>query len=256
MSLTYSPLRYPGGKTQLSGFIIEILRSNQLFNGTYVEPFAGGAGIAWKLLLDGYVSKVVINDIDPAIYAFWAAVLRHTDAFCERIENTSVTIEEWYRQKLVQKQSRPKQLDLAFSTFFLNRTNRSGIIKAGVIGGVNQKGNYLIDCRFNKKNLIKKIKRIALYKNQIKLTKLDGKEFIKQLPKLVEKNSFINIDPPYYAKGPELYCSFYNHQDHVDLSRAVKELKYPWILTYDDVPEVRALYSENSMYNKELNYFA
>lgn len=256
MPVTNSPLRYPGGKTQLSGFVIELLRANNLFYGSYAEPFAGGAGIAWKLLLENFVSEVIINDIDPSLYAFWAAVLRHTDDLCERIERTRVTIREWHRQKLVQDQSRPRQLDLAYSTLFLNRTNRSGILKAGVIGGLKQDGEYQLDCRFNKSDLIQKIQRIALYRDQIRLFRLDAEEFLRTLPKMAGKTTLVNIDPPYYHKGPELYCSFYEHQDHVRLSRIVKKLKLPWMLTYDDAPEIRELYAELPTYNKELNYSA
>lgn len=256
MPVTDSPLRYPGGKTQLSGFVIDLMRENDLFYGAYVEPFAGGAGIAWKLLLENYVSEVVINDIDASVYSFWASVLRHTDELCERIESTPVTIEEWQRQRLVQSQSRARIVDLGFSTFFLNRTNRSGILKAGVIGGVRQDGNYLLDCRFNKPDLINKIRRIAMYKDQVRLTKLDAKAFLQSVPKLVTKRCLINIDPPYYKRGPELYCSFYNHDDHAELSRAVKKLRRPWMLTYDDAPEIAQLYSSLRTYRKELNYSA
>ena len=256
MPITNSPLRYPGGKTQLSSLVIELMRANDLFYGTYVEPFAGGAGIAWALLLDNYASEVVINDIDPSVYAFWAAVLRHTDEFCERISKTRVTINEWHRQKNVQNESRPKLVDLAYSTFFLNRTNRSGILKAGVIGGLKQEGDYPLDCRFNKVDLIQKIQRIALHKKNIQLYRKDAHEFLKDLPKLVGSPALINIDPPYYRKGPELYCSFYEHEDHVVLSKAVKKLKMPWMLTYDDTPEIRAMYAGLPMYNKELNYSA
>lgn len=171
------------------------MRANDLFYGTYVEPFAGGAGIAWKLLLENYMSEIIINDIDPSVYAFWSSVLRHTDDLCELIERTDVTIEEWQRQRLIQNKSKPKVVELGFSTFFLNRTNRSGIIKAGVIGGINQNGNYLLDCRFNKADLIKKIRRIALYKDQVKLHREDAKTFLEKINKVTGKRSLINIDP-------------------------------------------------------------
>ncbi|PPT86000.1 DNA methyltransferase [Xanthomonas arboricola pv. zantedeschiae] len=256
MPVTASPLRYPGGKTQLSGFVIELMRANSLFCGTYVEPFAGGAGIAWKLLLEDYASEVVINDIDPSVYSFWACVLRHTDDLCERIERTEITIEEWRRQRELQNSSRPRILDLGFSTLFLNRTNRSGILKAGVIGGLSQDGNYRLDCRFNKKDLIQKIRRIAMYRDQVKLYREDALDFLKKLPKRTPETSLINIDPPYYKKGPELYCSFYTHDDHVRLARGVRRLRRPWMLTYDDAPQIVELYDGLPLFRKQLNYSA
>lgn len=256
MPASDSPLRYPGGKTQLTPFVIDLLRSNDLLNGVYVEPFAGGAGIAWKLLLDNFVSSIWINDIDPAIYSFWASVIRHTDELCELIESTPVTIDEWHKQREVQKCKTSKIVELGFSTFFLNRTNRSGILKAGVIGGLEQNGNYLLDCRFNKKELLKKIQRIALYKERIKLTKIDAEKFIKVEIKKLPERSLINIDPPYYKQGPGLYCSFYKHEDHANLASAIKQIAQPWMLTYDDVPEIRSLYSDLPSISKSLNYSA
>lgn len=256
MPVSDSPLRYPGGKTQLTPFVIDLLRSNDLLNGIYVEPFAGGAGIAWKLLLDNFVSSIWINDIDPAIYSFWASVIRHTDELCELIESTPVTIDEWHKQREVQKCKTSKIVELGFSTFFLNRTNRSGILKAGVIGGLEQNGNYLLDCRFNKKELLKKIQRIALYKERIKLTKIDAEKFIKVEIKKLPERSLINIDPPYYKQGPGLYCSFYKHEDHANLASAIKQIAQPWMLTYDDVPEIRGLYSDLPSISKSLNYSA
>jgi len=254
--ITYSPLRYPGGKSQLTSFVIELLRDNDLFNGTYVEPYAGGAGIAWKLLLDHYVTHVHINDIDPSIYAFWACVIRRTDDLCDLIANTDVTIEEWHKQKLIQSNKRSRQLELAFSTFFLNRTNRSGIIGAGVIGGKEQLSKYPLDCRYNKENLIAKIRRIAKYKDQITLTKLDGICLLRSMSRRKNQTALVNIDPPYYLRGRELYCSFYEHSDHVRLFKAVKRLVIPWMLTYDDSAAIRAMYIDSTLFTKSLNYSA
>jgi DNA adenine methylase len=256
MPTTDSPLRYPGGKTQLAPFVIEVMRDNELFHGTYVEPFAGGAGIAWRLLFDNYVSEVWINDIDPAIHAFWSCVLQHTDDFCERIAKTKVTMKEWHRQREVQSHAEPSLMDLGFSTFFLNRTNRSGIIKGGVIGGLTQEGDYPLDCRFKKPDLIQRIRRIALYAEQIRLTRMDAETYLRTDVKKLGGRCLVNIDPPYYRKGPGLYCSFYEHHDHVSLAGAIRRVKQPWMLTYDDVPEIRTIYAANRSISKTLNYYA
>ena len=256
MPVTDTPLRYPGGKSQLAPFVVELLRTNELFDGTYVEPFAGGAGIAWTLLLAGYVSEVWINDFDPAIYAFWYSVLNETDQLCERIAQTPVTIEEWHRQRKVQTETSPSLLDLGFSTFFLNRTNRSGILKGGVIGGLLQEGAYPIDCRFNKADLVAKIRRVALYRSQIKLTRIDAEKYIRSVVKNLPAHALVNIDPPYYRRGPELYCSFYCHEHHVKLSAAIRQIKQPWMLTYDDTPQIRLMYAGLPSHSKELTYSA
>lgn len=257
MPITDTPLRYPGGKTQLLPLVIDILKKNDLIYGEYAEPFAGGSGIAISLLLNDYVSKIYLNDLDPSIYSFWHSVINQPKELCRLIEKTDVTIEEWHRQKKVlanpQKYS---PLKIGFATLFLNRTNRSGIIKGGVIGGLDQSGNYKLDCRFNKSDLIRKINRIADHGSRIELSMLDAEIFIKKVIPKTAKNAFINIDPPYFCKGSGLYTNFYKPDDHASLASKVSKIKRKWMVTYDDVDEIRNLYSSFPMYTKNLQYSA
>lgn len=256
MPVTDSPLRYPGGKSQLAPLVIDVLRKNELFYGHYAEVFAGGAGIAWKLLLNNYVTHVHINDLDPAIHAFWSCVLNKTDELCERIGTVRITIAQWHKQRAIQARKRSSMLDLGFSTFFLNRTNRSGIIRGGVIGGIDQGGNYALDCRFNKEDLIKKIRRIASYRGQISLHRLDAAEFLKKVLPKIPKRTLVNLDPPYYVKGPELYRNHYTPDDHSALACVVGKIRQYWMVTYDDTPETRKLYSRYALFAHALNYSA
>ncbi|MDH1293811.1 DNA adenine methylase [Comamonas terrigena] len=256
MPVTYTPLRYPGGKTQLTPFVLDMIRSNGLLRGVYAEPFAGGAGIAWRLLLNGDVSEVWLNDIDPAIYAFWQTVVFEPDPLCERILKIEITMEEWERQRLVLKDASATQQDLAFAVLFLNRTNRSGILKGGVIGGKAQTGNYKLDCRFNRPELIHKIQRIHTYREVIKITRMDAEECLIKWNKSLPQKSLVNIDPPYYAQGRDLYLSFYHPEDHKRLAELIRGLECKWMLTYDDVPEIEELYKGLPSYRKGLTYYA
>ena len=257
MPRTDTPLRYPGGKSQLTPLIIEVLRENRLFYGEYIEPFAGGAGIAMTLLLNDYVSRIHLNDIDKNIYAFWHSILNNSDLFCQKIYQTDVTLDEWYRQKaLFASADSDDLLTRGFATFFLNRTNRSGILNGGIIGGKRQDGQDKLDCRFNKNDLIRKITRIAKYKRKIHLSSLDAAAFLSNLP--IEKNSrsLINIDPPYFKKGPGLYTSFYKPGDHRLLQRVISTLPHKWMVTYDNEQEIIDLYREYRITNQSLNYSA
>lgn len=256
MPVTDSPLRYPGGKTQLAPLVIDIARANNLYGGVYAEPFAGGAGIAWRLLLNGDMTEVWLNDIDPAIYAFWKTVVDAPDELCNRIEKTEITMEEWHRQKAILQSNDAGLTDLAFATLFLNRTNRSGILKGGVIGGKNQQGDYKLDCRFNKPDLVHKIQRIHLYREVIQVTRLDAEKCLQKWEKSLPKRGLINIDPPYYAQGRDLYLSFYNPEDHARLAKLVRSMKSSWMLTYDDVPQIESLYAGLPTYRKALTYYA
>ena len=252
----YSPLRYPGGKSKLTAYVLETLKLNNLKGETYVEPFAGGCAIAWYLLLENHVSKVWINDLDPAIHAFWFSVLNKTDDLCHLIEDTPVAIEEWHKQRAIYTNERDDILRLGFATFFLNRTNRSGIIKGGVIGGLEQTGNYLLDCRYNKRSLIQKIRNIAERREDIILTNLDAATYIDEYVSQIEGPCLVNIDPPYYVKGKGLYQNFFVHDDHYRLYRSVRDIHHPWIVTYDDTPEICGIYSEFAPQSFDLTYTA
>jgi DNA adenine methylase len=256
MPITDTPLRYPGGKTQLAPFVAELLRTNDLLQCVYCEPFAGGAGIACRLLLDGTIAEAWINDIDPAIYAFWHCVLNSTERLCERIAGAEVNIDEWHRQRKVYAEERANLLDLGFAILFLNRTNRSGILKGGVIGGLNQTGKYPIDCRFGRDELIRKIRRIALYKEQIHLTCIDARRYISSELKKLPKHALVNVDPPYYRAGPDLYTNAYVHKDHLSLAKEVRRMPHRWMMTYDDVSEISDMYEGLRQYRKTLTYYA
>ncbi|MGD8174808.1 DNA adenine methylase [Marinimicrobium sp. ARAG 43.8] len=257
MSTTSSPLRYPGGKSSIIEMVSTIIKANKLERGSYVEPYAGGCGLALNLMFKGYVHEIHVNDIDRSIWAFWDAVLNNHKEFIEKIKNTPVTLDEWRKQREIWEEKECSDFDLGFSAFYLNRTNRSGIIcKAGVIGGVAQDGPYKIDCRFNKETLISKIERINKYRHRIHLSNLDAVEFIRESDKYLPENSFYCIDPPYYDKGSTLYTNFYEHDDHKDLSNEIKGLERSWILTYDNVPEIRRLYRGRRIYTFDINYVA
>lgn len=240
-----SPLRYPGGKNKLSAFIAKVCVDNNI-NGHYVEPYAGGASVALFLLFEGFVEKITLNDSDRSIYALWHSVLNKTNQLCELIEKTDITIEEWRRQKKNQKnKNKVDLLELGFSTLFLNRTNRSGIINAGVIGGIEQNGNYLMDCRFNKPEIITRIKKIASRKKNIRLYKKDALRLIDKIQQEDElENTIFYFDPPYYLKGSSLYMNYYKNEDHLTVSEKIKQIEnIQWIVSYDNVPEIQNLYS-------------
>lgn len=251
-----SPLRYPGGKAKIYNKITNILNKNNIENCTYIEPFAGGAGLALNLLFTNKVKNIIINDLDISIYSFWYSILNYTDDFIDKIINTQINIENWYINKEIQENKNNQTLfDLGFSTFYLNRTNHSGIINAGIIGGINQAGKYKLDCRFNKIDLIKKIELIAKNKNRITLYNKDCTDLINNNIMKMKKNYFIFFDPPYYNKGYQLYQNYFNHYDHLNLSNKIKLIKeVPWIITYDNVNEIKNMYNEFNQIEYDLNY--
>lgn len=262
MPFTLSPLRYPGGKTQLYKFVNHIIGINDMHDVIYCEPFCGGAGIATTLLLNKNVSSIILNDFDISIYSVWYAILNETNKFINKILETPITIDEWQIQKDIYESFNNKAtsycFELAFATLFLNRTNRAGIITGGPIGGFSQQSKYDISCRFNKKKIINKITNIANHKNQIQLFNLNASELINNhLLSINPTSLFIYFDPPYYKQGKNLYKNFFNQQDHIDLSKKIRSMdNFKWITTYDNSDEIKNIYNDRMIYEYKLQYSA
>lgn len=248
----YSPLRYPGGKNGLFSFVSNLIKENNYFKKAYAEPYAGGCGLALKLLFEGIVDEIYLNDYDYSIYCFWDAVLNQADEFCEWIEELEITIDNWRYYKSILKNSEVhNSFQIAQATFFLNRTNVSGVIKGGVIGGQNQRGNYKIDARFNKSKLIEKIKLIHSKREKIHFSNLDAIEFLNHINKL--KSVFIYLDPPYFLKGSELYLNFYSKCDHNHLYEYLRESKSDFILSYDNNDFIKMTYKSFRVYSFDIS---
>lgn len=251
-----SPLRYPGGKGRLSQYIIDLIEMNDLTGGHYVEPYAGGASIAISLLYLEYVGHVHLNDLNRSVHAFWRCLLDEPEELCRLIRDTPVTVDEWKRQKAVQVAAEPDTLSLGFSTFFLNRTNRSGIITAGVIGGKNQDGPWKLDARFNRQDLSKRVAKIASYAPRISLHNLDASKFINGPLKKISASALVYVDPPYYEKGKKLYEDHYQHGDHEAISKLVAKIQQKWIVSYDNAEPIRRFYSKFQQQTFGLRYSA
>jgi DNA adenine methylase len=256
MSIYYSPLRYPGGKNCIFPFVSKLFYDNQMIGHHYAEPYAGGSGLALRLLFEGYVEKIYINDLDRSIFAFWRSIIDRTEEFCEWIDSVDVTIENWNKYRDIQDNSNDSDdFELAKSTFFLNRTNVSGIIKGGVIGGQAQKGKYKIDVRFNKKDLVARIHKIAGIKDRITVSNLDGLAFISKLNRKRD-NIFIYLDPPYYHKGADLYMNFYSKKDHMNLAKNVHKISKRWMVSYDHQDFILGLYEKYKIVSYSLSQSA
>lgn len=252
-----TPLRYPGGKAQLGAYFAAVVEKNKLTDGVYVEPFAGGAGVAMMLLLNEYVDSVCINDVDIAVYSFWKSVTEATSTFCELIARTPLTIAEWERQRdIFRLGAAIDTLSLGFATFYLNRTNRSGIMNGGVIGGKNQDGPWKLDARFNRNELASRVKRIGRYRTRIAVTNEDAVPLLRRLAHDLPRRALLYLDPPYYEKGQHLYTNYYRHEDHAVIAQILREIGRPWIVTYDDHPAIRDLYGDFRHFEYSLSYAA
>ena len=245
MPATYTPIRYPGGKTKIYPLVKKIIDDNGFRSYAYAEAFAGGAGLALKLLLKGDVPSVIINDLDRAVYCMWDAIVNRSEDLCTFVSDVEVTVDEWKRHReTYRNQKDVDDFELGCAAFFLNRTNVSGILDGGVIGGMEQFGNFKIDARFSKPGLLAKIRAIGKRRDDIRIFNLDAETFIVDVLTR-EESLFAYFDPPYVKKGPGLYRSSFDEDKHRSLAKAIQKCKFPWIATYDDDELIEKLYGKN-----------
>lgn len=255
-----SPLRYPGGKALLTAYVSGVIEENLLSGCTLYEPYAGGASVSLELLRLGFVARAVLIERDPLVYAFWWSVFHDTEALCNAIAACPVTIQTWQALQSTRDVDNPHAsnftlLQLGAAGLFFNRTNFSGIIGAGPIGGESQKSIYKIDCRFNKERIISKIKTLARFSDRISIHFGDAIEFLRLNTERISADfSFVYIDPPYYLQGKKLYRHSYSDRDHATLAEFIRTQGYPWLLSYDDHPRIRELYANNQMQPIYLDY--
>ena len=255
----YTPLRYPGGKAKFAPFISRLMTINDLAGGEYLEPYAGGAGVALDLLFSGLASSIHINDADPAIYDFWASITSQPEAILRLLRDTPVNMAQWHHWRdVLNGRIEADQVERGFATLFLNRTNRSGILKGGVIGGKAQDGTYALDSRFKKYVLASRIQRIADRASDINVYNEDALLLLKRCKSFLPNRSLIYLDPPYYVKGQGLYRNFYVHDDHERIAKLLqsKIFNRRWVLSYDNVEQIKDMYRFNQSIDYRLNYTA
>jgi len=251
-------LRYPGGKQRLAPFIAEILECNDAPGWNYVEPYAGGAGVAMELLLDGKVGHVYLNDSSLHVFAFWHTILSDPETFCRQIWRAPLTVDAWKRHRNVVRSPANRDLaDLGFSTFYLNRCCRSGILTAGVIGGLAQEGSDTIEARFPRRTLVERIEAIAERRDQITVSHLDAEEFMTSRVNSLPQETLVYCDPPYYEKAERLYLNTYQREDHIRLANVIqRKVHRPWLVSYDDHAIIAALYRKRRRFRYTLQYSA
>ena len=252
-----TPLRYPGGKQKLAPFVAEVMIGNDLQGGHYAEPYAGGAGVAIELLLNGIASHIHLNDSCSAVYSFWKSVINETEGLCHRISRASLNVREWrMQQEILRNRGEHSVLDVGFSMFYLNRVNRSGILSGGLIGGLAQEGEWLMDARFPRAELIRRIENIARHRKHIHLRNWDAERFINTyLPRLPDE-SLVYCDPPYFEKADRLYLNHYHPEDHRRIAKVIQKINLPWIVSYDAAPDILKYYACRRSFIYGLQYNA
>jgi DNA adenine methylase len=256
-----SPLRYPGGKALLASYISGVIEENYLCGCTFYEPYAGGASVSLQLLRLGFIDKAVLVERDPLVYAFWKSAIQKTEELCEAVMCCEITLDTWKALLPAREIKHPTKahdidiVSLGLAGLFFNRTNFSGIMGAGPIGGMSQSSAYKIDCRFNKESICRQIRAVGALKGRIEIKFDDALSFLRRNAEKISAGfSLVYVDPPYYAQGRKLYRYYYGDEQHVDLAEFITNQGYPWLLSYDDHPRIRELYADNRMQPIYLDY--
>ena len=258
-----TPLRYPGGKTQLYNFVAQIIKDNHYT--TLIEPCAGGANLSLSLLQNKIIDHAIINDFDKGIYSLFFNIVKRPQQLITKIEQVPFDVDTLYQPFILEYYQKIKEhytanyngytntsLDLAFEFLFLNRTNYSGIISGRPIGGLNQDGKYKLNCRFNKKTLIKKINLIHSLKDKIILCNQDANQLLNNLQ--LNNQTLAFIDPPYVKQGNSLYSLGFTKAQHKQLADTINHLSTPYIVTYDNDKLIKDIYPHQNLYFYNLKY--
>lgn len=241
-----SPLRYPGSKASLVGYVARLLKENYLEGCHFLEPYAGSAALSLGLLQQDIVSRATLVERDPLLFSFWETVFRHPYALIDRLIDLPITIETWQafqKYRSATDLSEYPLIEMGLAGLFFNRTNFSGILKGGPIGGVKQESQYKIDCRLNKDRLIEQIIELSQLHSKIDVVYDDALEFLGRIrTELKNQECFLYIDPPYYEKGRSLYRYWYVDADHKKLAKYLTRCDLPWLASYDNHPSIRKIY--------------
>lgn len=257
MKLT-SPLRYPGSKSRLVDYFSAVVKNNLLLGSCFYEVYAGGGSISLGLLEKELVSHATLVELDPLVYAFWRSVKDNPEGLCKKLQAVEVSLKTWknYQKYLAPDAlDRFDTLDLGLAGLFFNRTNFSGIIGAGPIGGMNQNSDYKLDCRFNKERLAGQILSVAALKNRFSVVNADAISFLtRREQSLNGEHCLVYLDPPYYKQGRKLYRYNYAHEQHKRLADFITQKTYPWIVSYDPHPKIKEFFAGQKIKTVSLDY--
>lgn len=236
-----SPFRYPGGKTWLVPRIRQWLASLPYQPTEFIEPFAGGAIVGLTVAAEGLADHVTLVELDEAVAAVWQTIL-HDDGggewLADQIVNFDLTPES---VKAVLAHPPSSTREQAFQTILKNRVNRGGILAPGagmIKSGENGKG---LLSRWYPETLRRRVLEIVQIRNRITFLHGDG---LMVLQNYAERDATVFfIDPPYTAAGKQAGSRLYAHPnlDHKLLFRSTKLLSGDFLMTYDDIDEVRRL---------------
>jgi DNA adenine methylase len=237
---TQSPFRYPGGKFYALKFIIPFL--NAYPHDEYREPFVGGGSVFFG---KPKAEHNWLNDLETDVIETYKA-FQNNERSKRIIDRVSIEIASRERHAEIKRFEPQNEDDVAFRTYYLNRTSYSGIIHKPAWG-------YAIGASSPPENWHRFIKGANQKLGGVDLTSLDFSEVI--LAPTRGRIVLMYLDPPYFlADQKRAYTKSFNLDDHLRLEKMLRNLEHAFLLSYDDCPQIRELYSWAHIYEQTWFY--
>ena len=228
-------IKYPGGKSRMVKPILERLPESN----TFVDAFVGGGSVSIAYAKKYPNSIIYMNDLDKFTYSMWKVVVSGSD---KDVENLSVFISQVPTIELFKKNrelmSSEDTVIRAYLGIFFHKCTFSGMFDGNPIGGFKQESKWKVGCHYNSENIIRKMLAVRkLLRGRTIVTNNDFRD-------LKIDADLYYFDPPYVVVGEKLYSVGFDEKDHIDLSNIIKQIGGGWVLSYNDHPLVRDIYSD------------
>jgi DNA adenine methylase len=249
-----SPLRYPGGKQKdipLLAHILEQFERHQTIR-EYREPFLGGGSLLLYALANLSAKTYWGNDAYYLLIDFWQQTQDNVEELCNIVSSLKEPYHgplkrspEWteFRLNYVQKLNElptDNRLYNAARFFILNRSTASGTTKSGGL-------TPLAYCERFTDSSIERLRNLKGYFSQQNKKVFFTNEDYSKLLTGKKKGVFIFLDPPYlaaeksglYGESGNLHKGF----NHSLLAQRLRKCSHTWLMTIDNSPQIRELYS-------------
>lgn len=237
---TQSPFRYPGGKFYALKYIIPFL--NAYPHDEYREPFVGGGSVFFG---KPKVQFNWLNDLEGDLVETYKAIKSksRSEKLINRISDEIASRE---RHSEIKSYKPLNADDLAFKIYYLNRTSYSGIIHKPAWG-------YAVGASSPPENWHRFIRGANKKLTNVDLTSLDFTEVLTAPAR--GKRVLMYLDPPYFlADQKRAYTKSFKIEDHLRLEKMLRNLEHAFLLSYDDCPQIRELYSWAHIYEQSWFY--
>lgn len=243
-----SPLRYPGGKSKALDQIVPHIPLNI---AEYREPFVGGGSVflAIKQLFGSRIKLYWINDLNYDLCCFWAYAKDGNELLVDAVTEIKRTytngrdLFDYYTHEDLKL----SDFERAVRFFVLNRITFSGTVDSG---GYSQQA---FERRFTDSS-IERLQKLSLCLSSSHITMGDYEKLLVQ----PGNDVFIFLDPPYFsATKSKLYGvkgSLHTTFDHERFAENMRQCPHRWLITYDDSPKIRKLFSFATITEWTLQY--